>query len=96
MVTMTREEALLKLLALGPLTDAEIPKVTGWTRADADAVVRALHERQAIGMHRINGGNGPPMYFLGGDIAGRLPRGATGRAIANARRSSMLPQTPTR
>jgi hypothetical protein len=93
---MTREEALLKLLALGPMTREEIVECTCWGAAETEALLQQLHARQVVGMHRVYCARGSQLFFLGGDIVltrKRPPRGASGRAIVNARRSTFLPTT---
>lgn len=73
---MTREECLLKLLALEPETRAGILAATGWPIEDVD---QALASLQAQGRIRVTGGWNHRQYFV--------PHTAQARIVRLARRA---------
>lgn len=54
---MTRDEALLKLLAIEPMPRADIPVATGWSIADAAGTVDALMATGQIAFLPFDGNN---------------------------------------
>lgn len=80
---MTREEAMLKLLALGPMQFPELAAITGWGDRETNAVVRRLLAKQRVGQHHPGGGSGPLLFFLPNQAPRRAhTRGRSGYAFA--------------
>lgn len=81
---MTRDDALLKLLALGPLQFPELAAITGWGDRETNAVVRRLLKKQRVGQHHLRGGSGPLLFFLPHQAPRPYARGRSGCAFAIA------------
>ena len=58
---MTRTEALVKLLALGPMIYPELLEVTGWPREELDTAIAS-----SVAVTWRNGGRGQREYMLRG------------------------------
>lgn len=61
---MTREEALLKLLAVEPDTKDQILRVTGWPADETLAVLESLREQRRVSyVNGPAGAEGQRLYF---------------------------------
>lgn len=84
MVTMSREECLVKLLALEPETRERVALVTGWPHGESDRVLSELQQRGLVTY-----GAGP---FPTGGVRRYYPtKAALSRySVTNPRRSHAL------
>jgi len=61
---MTREEALLKLLAVEPETKGQILQITGWPVDETLAVLESLREQRRVSyVNGPAGADGHRLYF---------------------------------
>lgn len=62
---MTREEAMLKLLAIEPETKPRLLMVTGWPTEETEQTLRRLMEQGRISYRNgCRGANGERRYFV--------------------------------